>query len=922
MKLSELLYPIKVVNDMEIKGIASNSADVKDGYLFIAINGLKTDGTKFIPDAIKQGAVAILTNKAKVVSDIPVYYVSDIRRMVPLIASRFYRDIPPHIIGITGTNGKTSTVTFIRQILKLCGIKSASIGTLGVESDDYNFYTSTTSPDPILLYQSLNRLYSDGVKVVGIEVSSHALDQNRFGGLKFDVIGFTNFTQDHLDYHRTMEEYFNAKKKLFTSNPKSISVLNADIDEFKELKALNEKHISYGKNGDIRLNYFDLANHRISLSENEAEYITPFKVAGDFQAYNLMCAIACCRNFVSMEQIVSVIHQLSSPVGRMEKVAQTLTGGIVLTDYAHTPDGLEKALMSARKLCQNKLYVIFGCGGNRDKTKRPLMGKIADKLADYAIVTDDNPRYECPADIRSEILSAMRHGIEIGSRSKAIAHALMRLRKGDVLLIAGKGHEEGQEINGVVYPFNDKIQTQYELRAIEENPIWTSPEISMVLDVPVSVHKVAYGMSFDSRTLKVGDIYIALTGGQKDGHLYVKDALKKGAVYAIVEHDVADVEDKDSLIIVKDTMVALRSLAQYARQRSNATFIGVTGSSGKTTTRQMIVQALKPFGLVHTTRGNFNNHIGVPLTLCNMPTNTEYAVIEMGMNHHGELLELSKMVRPHISLITMIGLAHLEYFKSLQDIALAKSEIFVGQEKGGVVILNQDDACYDFLYEKVIENGLKTIFSFGENKSSDIRLEKWDVQDLKSQIEVQISGQKYSYSLSSPGRHFVQNTLSALAVAKAIGLDIQTACQSLNDMDLLDGRGKVYQIDVFGKNITLIDDAYNANPSSMQASIEVLGKMSGRRVAILGDMKELGAQSEELHIKIGKVLLENKINIVYTIGSFMKKMFETLPNEMKGKAFEHVDEIDLKDILKEGDVVLIKSSNSMKLFELTLKLKG
>lgn len=374
--------------------------------------------------------------------------------------------IPQTLVAITGTNGKTSIVYYMYQIWKACGIKGASIGTIGVQSESFQKEGTLTTPSTAELYQDLNALFKNGITHAALEASSHGLYQDRLHGLKFKAVGFTNLTQDHLDYHKTMDEYLKAKCLLFKNytTKESVAVLNADIPVFDKIKKVCKEQglqvFSYGKKGK-ELKLIKQTHHDFGQVLELELFGKPLSIdvglTGDFQAMNLLCAIGMAvGSGLKKEDVILSLESLSCPPGRLELVGCTKNGARILIDYAHTPDALENILKTLRPLTEKRLCVVFGCGGNRDTTKRPLMGKIANDLADYAIVTDDNPRFEEAAPIRKAIMAACPKGTEIGDRKKAIETAILELKKGDLLVIAGKGHEEGQKIKGKVIPFNDK----------------------------------------------------------------------------------------------------------------------------------------------------------------------------------------------------------------------------------------------------------------------------------------------------------------------------------------------------------------------------------------------------------------------------------------------------------------------------------
>lgn len=459
--LHKLNLPTQNFTDFEVAGLATDSRKVKENYIFFALKGENFNGEDFIPDSVRNGAKAIITTQS--------FPNTDLQTLVSKFCSIYFNDIPENYIAVTGTNGKTSTVNFIAQILNRLGKNSASVGTLGVlingDFEKNICDTGMTSPDIITLYENLSTLKKQNINYVAIEASSHGLHQNRFGKLKFDICCFTNFTQDHLDYHKTFEEYFSAKKLLFTNftKPGSVAVLNADISEYTKLKKTceenNIKVFDYGNNGKtLKILNSETENYGLKIYleyADEVYSITP-KLYGAFQVENIACAILAVANYgFTISEVIKACNDLKPVKGRMEVINIPRKKASAAVDYAHTPDALEKAIKAAKKHSKNRIITIFGCGGDRDKTKRPLMGKIAIQNSDIVIVTDDNPRTENAEQIRKEILAQAKNAIEIADRKEAILHGLNILQEGDVLLVAGKGHEDYQIIGDKKIHFSD-----------------------------------------------------------------------------------------------------------------------------------------------------------------------------------------------------------------------------------------------------------------------------------------------------------------------------------------------------------------------------------------------------------------------------------------------------------------------------------
>ena len=483
MKLSELLDNNTQLADVEICGITADSRNVKAGFLFVALPGLTFNGADFIENAIKAGAVAILSlPQAKTDNDDVVWILDDYPgRIFPHIVSRFFNSQPKNIAAVTGTNGKTSVAFFTQQIWKHLGIKAASVGTLGIQSDGYQKYTGLTTPDPVVIHKALSELCDRGVDHVVFEASSHGLDQRRLDGLNISAAAFTNLTHDHLDYHHTEQEYFNAKKRLFSEvlKPSKTAVLNIDSplvrDVQKICEAKGHKIITVGhEDGDIRLlsQRTSSTGQEITVSYQQEIYDISLPLVGHFQAVNALMAvglvIGCGGNAHKAFMALSYLRPVR---GRMEQAGRHPSGARVYVDYAHTPDALETVLRALKPHAKGKLRVVFGCGGDRDKTKRKIMGEIAEKLADKIYVTDDNPRSEIPQDIRNEILKGCPDAIDAGDRAAAIDLAVSEMGQGDILLVAGKGHEQGQTIGDNIFDFDDVSVVRTAIAALEQNEI-------------------------------------------------------------------------------------------------------------------------------------------------------------------------------------------------------------------------------------------------------------------------------------------------------------------------------------------------------------------------------------------------------------------------------------------------------------------
>jgi UDP-N-acetylmuramoyl-L-alanyl-D-glutamate--2,6-diaminopimelate ligase len=456
------------IGQTSISGISSDSRKVQKGQLFVALSGTKTDGAKFISDAASRGAAAVVVAEgASLPIDlaIPVIQSTDPRQLLALASAKFYGAQPATMVAVTGTAGKTSVVSFIRQIWAAAGLSAAQIGTTGVIAPHRNDYGTLTTPDPVSLHALLAELARDGVTHAAMEASSHGLSQRRLDGVKLAAAAFTNLGRDHLDYHPTMEEYFHCKMRLFEAlmAKGSPAVIYSD-DEWSDKAAFTAQAAgldlrTVGRKGEFlalkRVEHF--RDKQVAEIHHEGDiFEVHLPLAGDFQIANaIVSAGLAISTGVAPEKAFAALHHLKGAPGRLELVGQTKDGALCYVDYAHKPEALENVLLSVRPFTTGRVVVVFGCGGDRDKGKRPIMGGIATRLADVVVVTDDNPRTEVATTIRSEIMAAAPGATEIGDRHEAIRAAVEMLHSGDTLIVAGKGHEEGQVVGTEVLPFSD-----------------------------------------------------------------------------------------------------------------------------------------------------------------------------------------------------------------------------------------------------------------------------------------------------------------------------------------------------------------------------------------------------------------------------------------------------------------------------------
>jgi UDP-N-acetylmuramoyl-tripeptide--D-alanyl-D-alanine ligase len=453
-------------------------------------------------------------------------------------------------------------------------------------------------------------------------------------------------------------------------------------------------------------------------------------------------------------------------------------------------------------------------------------------------------------------------------------------------------------------------------------PLWTVDAMAQAMGAERAGHlpDSVPGLSIDSRTMVLGEAFFAIKGDARDGHDFVDAALKAGAGLAVVAAGRRAAMPKNApLLIVPDVLEALIALARAARARSTARFIGVTGSVGKTGTKEALRLALSSDGETHASAASYNNHWGVPLSLARCPQSARYAVLEMGMNHAGEIAPLTKLARPHIAIITTVEPVHLEFFPSVEAIADAKAEIFLGTEPGGAAVINRDNPHFARLQQRAQAAGVSRIVSFGENADADARLVKFSLQPDSSTVQARILGADVTYKLGAPGRHVVLNSLAVLAAASLAGADLALAAVALSRLEPPSGRGARLTLNVSGGTVLLIDESYNANPASMRAALALLGQApvgpGGRRIAVLGEMLELGPRGAELHRGLAEAVLANSVDLVFCAGPLYQDFWQALPSERRGgyAVNSAALEADVLGALRAGDAVMVKGSLGSKM---------
>ena len=678
----------------QVRGLTGDSRRVVPGDAFIAWPGYATDARRHVGDALAAGAVGCLVEADGVeafgfASEPRVASLPGLKAATGEIASRFYGRPSERldVVAITGTNGKTSTAWWVAQALGSVGRRSAVVGTLGVgepggrPADRSQAMRSTglTTPDPIALQRAFADFAAQGFAVCAVEASSIGLAEHRLAGTRVAVAAFTNFTQDHLDYHGDMAAYWQAKAQLFAWPGLRAAVVNVD-DAQGDALAGRRWRPRASTPGPSRCEARRVCAPSVSATQRKGWRSASAKAAprpavatpliGDYNVSNLLVVIGVLRALgLSLSKAAAACAAVTAVPGRMQRVvaeAEAETGAAgdaarpeVVVDYAHTPDALEKALQALRPLATQRggrLWCVFGCGGDRDAAKRPMMGALAARLADRVVVTSDNPRHEPPDFIISQVLAGTIGHDEIDvleNRAEAIAHAVSAAAPADVVLLAGKGHEEHQDIGGRKLPFDDAEHAAAALRARGDGPgeaaMLSVAELACLIDGARRVGEPGLAFSrvhSDTRTLRAGDLFVALRGERFDANDFLAEAKAAGAVAALAECGLDDAGLAG--IEVADARVALGDLAAAWRRRFDLPLVAVTGSNGKTTVTQMIASIFRAWQgeAAFATEGNFNNDIGVPLTLLRLRAAHRAGVVELGMNHVGEIARLAAIAAP------------------------------------------------------------------------------------------------------------------------------------------------------------------------------------------------------------------------------------------------------------------------------------
>ena len=682
----------------------------------------------------------------------------------------------------------------------------------------------------------------------------------------------------------------------------------------------------------------ELISHRfinqkqiLEIGFNNKIYKLKLDLIGKIQIKNILMAIlAANKSGLEFKKIIRVIKKIKPVEGRLEKIGKIKNLSKVILDYAHTPAALELALLNIKEqFPSSKISLVFGCGGERDFQKRSMMGKIAEKYSDRIFLTDDNPRNENPDKIRKEIKKGIKKikFQEFPNRKKAIHKAIMSLNTGELLLIAGKGHEKIQDYGKKKLFFSDK---QVILKSIKLKNKFLSKDLKLNIikersKAKISNNLVIKNVCIDSKIIKKNDVFFAIRGKKNDGNRFVSEAFKKKSSLAIVNR-INKSYPLLKQVKVKNTLSFLSNCSSIFRENINAKIISITGSCGKTTLKEMIGLTLKKISKTTYSSKSFNNKYGVPLSLFNLKFDDKFGVLEVGMDKKGEINNLTKIIRPDLGIITNISYAHSKNFKNINQIAKAKGEIINNIKKGGVLVLNNDDQFYKYHKNLAKKRNLRVI-SFGiKNKFSMIKLV--GVKKIKSNFElsVNVSGVGVSFYSKNDNISNIYNILATLAVIDFFSCIKNLQKNTFVNLKTPSGRGDISKVKLKNKKIFLVDETYNSNPLSLKTAIENYDKIESKnsqKYLILGDMLELGKHSVKQHQLISNIINRTKIKKVFVIGKYIKETYKGLKSKKKGKIlYKNFSIIDLiNKNLNNNDYLMIKGSNSTGLHEIIRELK-
>tara|TARA_B100000941_G_scaffold72357_1_gene49117 strand:- start:9111 stop:11870 length:2760 start_codon:yes stop_codon:yes gene_type:complete len=898
------------LKQIKVKGLSLDSRTIKKGELFIAQKGIKKNGENYIKDALRKGACAVISSNKNRMNN-KILYIKDLRKSLGILCNKFYKKKPKNIFAVTGTNGKSSVADFFHQILSKNNISAATIGTLGVKIQNFK-KINLTSPDIITLHKELVRIKERKINNVLVEASSHGLDQGRLNGISFKAGVFTNFSQDHLDYHKTKKNYLNAKLLLFKKLKKNgYLITDNTIPEYKILKKI-------ASSTKLQLQTINLLSEKYELNN--------FKLIGNFQKKNLLMAIKVCELVgLSQKKISNCLGDIKNVRGRLQLAKKFPNDAKVFIDFAHTPEAIRTCISSLKSHYKRHVTIVVGCGGDRDKSKRSKIGKIINNLCSKIYITDDNPRNENPSKIRKSIIKNIYNNkkvFEIGNRTKAIYCAIKESYPNEIILIAGKGHENIQDYGVKKIKVSDfeivnKIKIKKKIAKKIRDSLMNNILINKISKTK-NTNKLR-GVSIDSKVIKKGNLFIAIKGKKKDGHNYIREAISNGAISCVVSKNIKNVSKK-RLIKVSNTYSFLKKFAKLKREYSTGKIIAITGSSGKTTVKELIGNLLKNYGDTFFSPKSFNNAYGVPLSLSNLENSHKFGVFEIGMSKSGEINNLSKIVQPHIGIITNIAEAHIENFKNLRHIAKAKGELINNISPSGYLIIDRENQFYNYFKLKAERKKINLV-TIGYDRKSHIRIVKEKNYTKYKKVTIEYNKKRYEFKTKN---NHVKNVLFAIAVLKILKLDVSIIQNKIHKIEALEGRGKIMKIKLKDIKFNLIDESYNANPLSMKESILNLSKINikNNKYVLLGDMLELGNKSYNLHRKLSPIINNSKISKLFVHGNYIMNTYKNVKKSKRGNILQCKSDFKevLLPVLQNNDYLMIKGSNATGLNKISKNL--
>ena len=959
---------------------SSDTRELVPGAVFVAWPGAARDPRQFVPQALAAGAAAVLVEAEGAqhfaLTDHRVVAVEGLKALAGPLAAQ-WMDHPSRavrLLAVTGTNGKTSCALWTAQALNAAGQRCGVIGTLGAGWPDALHATGFTTPDPVRLQTVLASLRAQGAGWCAIEASSIGLAEHRLDGCAIHAAAFTNLTQDHLDYHGDMAAYAQAKQRLFTWPGLRHAVLNLD-DAFAATTLLADcqarglavqtaalQSVADWHTEDV---VQAASSQRLTLVHHGARHALELPVLGAFNLNNLLLVAALLHTTgLDDAQVLAALRTIRPVPGRMQ-----MLGGeqapLAVIDYAHTPDALDKALQALRPVTaarKGKLWCVFGAGGDRDARKRPLMAQAAETHADRVVLTSDNPRSEAPGAILQDLLAGLRQPAQallVEDRAVAIAQTLAHAAAHDVVLIAGKGHENTQEIAGRKQAFSDAFHARMALAArgaglftLAEAQSWIGSDARILGDA----HTAPSSVQTDSRRLTPGALFVALRGERFDAHDFLPQAAAAGAVALLVERNphapasptlppegahpalgrpgggvdgphasaspALPLEGVLPTIEVPDSRRALGLLARGWRRQQTLPLIAVTGSNGKTTVTQMLASILAAWqgeDARLATQGNFNNDVGLPLTLLRLRPQHQAAVVELGMNHPGEIVWLASLAEPTVALVNNAQREHQEFMHGVEAVARENGAVFAALPPQGVAVYPADDpqaAIWDDLAgrHRILRFALRQV----DAAPSDAEV-SGVARYRQGQLRVQLhtpSGHA-EVGLQLLGMHNARNALAATAAALGAGAPLDAICRGLEAFAPVAGRLVPHRLQLAGGHaLLLIDDSYNANPDSVRAAIDVLAELPGRSLLLLGDMGEVGDNGPAFHAEVGTYAAQRGLAALWTCGAMTAQAADAA-RAAGLRDVRHVAELTAlplqADSLVGFDTVLVKGSRFMRM---------